>query len=199
MKLTQKMKAARKIRESCEKVFKEKFISQLGDHLVVGQEFLEDFKQQNTYYSGFGFNHYSEEYRDKLVGLLQVNDSRLGYFATCTSSDDKDYCAVFLIDDQPSQYEENFENEYYRNWVEKNVVALYFLGCDDTSHSKRFKDEQSALAYLKKHNTLDAVIEDSIGNDLWIDFIKKTKKEKYSDVLQQEANNILDSFLNVEN
>lgn len=194
---TKSQKAAQKKYEKQKEDFVKTHIHGLNKHLVVGENFLGDFKTQSTYYTSWGFDFAKEKFRHKLVAFLPLTDDVNTYYRTCTDKQGQMYVAVFLMKDRPVACDLLWNHPLYQEWAIEHPVTLYFLGCDDGSYSKRFKTEEEAIAYIKKQTSYEDVMEDNIGGALFEDFKKMNAQMQKEN--QETAMSIFDNYLSWEN
>lgn len=170
-----------------------KVLPTIGDNLVMGHEFLEDFKALSAYFLTFGAQMSSSRGKAvSLVGLLPVNDPGIHYYSTGVNKDGQAFVSVWLMEDTTNRYTDiTFEQKKYEHlyakFLTETPVVLYFMGRDDGSFAKRFSSEEEAFEYLKNVGSLDNFIEQNIGNFLFQEFVRKKEPlndAEFADILQ---------------
>lgn len=193
--MSKQEKKAHKEYSARQEFFIKNHLSMVGDNLVTGHKFLEEFKKTSTYYTSFGFDVFKNVFRYSLVALLEVNDPVNTYYRTSTTREGQMYVAVFMRESRSGDNDNYHKMPMYMKWAEQNPVTLFFLGCDDGSYSKRFKSEEAAIAYMKKFNSLDAVLNDNEGPALFKAFLAMEKEEQ----TEEMAFLMYDNVMNCEN
>lgn len=194
MKTKPTMAQIKKMNELGELYFKEYSVNNLGNHLVVGHEFLESFKKGKTYYSMFGYDSLAKTYKYDLVSLLAIENKNLSYYRT-GEKDGVMFGAVFLMKKRDVLFDDMSNNPQYCNWAQDKPVVLFFLGIDDGHMLKRFKTEDDAIKYIKAFKTLDDVISDNISNDLENEF----KKDGKFLIPEKDVNSFFDNYICYQN
>lgn len=144
-----------------------KILPTLGKDLIVGEKFLDSYREGSSYFISFSDGKYP------LVALLPVEDmSTHGYYST-----GEGFVAVHMFKNgEGSNYtnESHFKaHPEYKNYEKEHPVMLYFLGRDDGSYGKQFKTKEDAFFYLKNIGSLDNMVEEHGGEAIYNEFKKR--------------------------
>lgn len=183
-----------KIQNAGELIFYERDIHQLGEHLVSGHQYLDSLKKAAPYFSMWGYNVSKHCYKYNLVSLLKVKCPSLTYYCTSQTEDKEMFTAVFLIKQRDIGFDDMSHYKQYCLWADDKPVVLYFLGHDDESYIKRFKTEEEALNYIKKFTSLDDVLDENIGNELFEEY-----RPKGNPIPEKEVSFVFDHFICPQN